>query len=180
MKKPNTQTLIDIKRRALESLKSKSDPFRIMRSEEFKLTPEQQRFVKASYAEHRYIDMRTDCWLWQRNKSDPKGKVALTPQLWLDGSCYNLNRIAWALQHGSVPKGRSLRANCKNAKCFNPAHHELIMPPLLKSVATNAAKAIVKSSSQNDTVKKLLKAINDMDFALTSAKTYVQSLSVTK
>jgi hypothetical protein len=64
-----------------------------------------------------YTTMGPDCWEW-RAARNPRGYGVIN-----DGTRIQLaHRVAWALEHGSVPDGISVLHRCDNAACVRLDH----------------------------------------------------------
>ena len=58
-----------------------------------------------------------ECWPWLAyTKPDGYGQVSIF------GEVHYAHRVAWALTHGPIPRGRSVLHECDNPPCCNPAH----------------------------------------------------------
>lgn len=65
---------------------------------------------------------KTDCWNWQGSLS-----VAGYSRFGLKG--HRMHRIAWQIFHNSeIPKELQIDHLCRNTKCVNPLHLELVTP----------------------------------------------------
>jgi hypothetical protein len=58
-----------------------------------------------------------DCWLWTRGK-DGKGYGAIS----IAGRVLQCSKVAFVLTNGDVSAGLSVRHDCDNPPCCNPAH----------------------------------------------------------
>src|SRR6266550_4712696 len=69
-----------------------------------------QRFFK-------YVDKSGSCWNWIGSKrSTGYGHI------FVEGRYVGAHRIAYALEHGSVPPDRLVLHHCDNPSCVRPGH----------------------------------------------------------
>jgi hypothetical protein len=61
------------------------------------------------------------CWIWVNVHEHAYGS-----QISFDNKRYTFTRIAYELSKREIPKGMFLTRKCKNYKCVNPDHHEVI------------------------------------------------------
>ena len=66
-------------------------------------------------------DMATGCWNWTGALSN--GRYG---SLYYQGRMQKTHRIAWVLQNGEVPIGKELDHLCRNTRCCNPSHLEVV------------------------------------------------------
>lgn len=68
------------------------------------------------------VDIGINCWEWT-------GCTLLGYGIfWMDGRNKRAHRVLWELKFGPVPNGMQLDHLCRNRKCVNPAHLELVTP----------------------------------------------------
>jgi hypothetical protein len=66
-------------------------------------------------------DPDTGCWIWQSSlNTNGYG------QFRLKGKIRKAHRAAWLIFRGPIPKGMTLDHKCRNIKCVNPKHLELV------------------------------------------------------
>jgi len=61
------------------------------------------------------------CWLWS-GRVDGFGYGHFKSQ----GHSLKAHRVAWVLKRGAIPEGLTLDHLCRNPRCVNPAHLELV------------------------------------------------------
>lgn len=73
----------------------------------------------------RYVERGSDevCWEW-RGALDGRGYA----QFWSGESGVNAYRWLYEYERGPVPKGMHLDHLCRNTKCVNPFHLEVVTP----------------------------------------------------
>lgn len=66
-----------------------------------------------------HIDMKSqeDCWNWKASLNH-KGYG----QFKVNGVVLGAHRVAYELEHGTIPKGLQILHKCDNRKCVNPNH----------------------------------------------------------
>jgi hypothetical protein len=74
----------------------------------------------AKFWSHVQIGRPQDCWPWLRGR-DGKGYGAFAYR----GRVLIASRLAWAIEHGSVPQDMQVLHTCDNPPCCNPRHHYL-------------------------------------------------------
>ena len=89
-----------------------------------------------------------ECWPWEGSKvSGGYGVIGIS------GSNQSAHRIAWALVHGKIRKGKQVRHTCPNRDCVNPSH-------LYLSTVAQRMKDVSKgglNSGENNKASKLTK-----------------------
>lgn len=64
-----------------------------------------------------------DCWIWNgslRSQSTGYGGI------WWKGKTWNVHRLVYELLIGAVPAGKQLHHTCRNRRCCNPSHMEVL------------------------------------------------------
>ena len=72
------------------------------------------------------LDPRTGCLEWQGH-IDKRGYALCK---WR-GYSETVQKVAWILSNGPVPKGHKVKRSCGNKACFSPAHLVIKTPDLL-------------------------------------------------
>lgn len=67
------------------------------------------------------VCQKTDCWVWRSGVNK-----AGYGQFNLNGKNVRAHRISYIISRGEIPKGRVLDHLCRNRKCVNPSHLELV------------------------------------------------------
>jgi hypothetical protein len=67
------------------------------------------------------VDPETGCHNWTGALSNKK-----YGSLWKDGRMQKVHRIVWELKHGEVPNGLELDHLCRNTRCCNTSHLEVV------------------------------------------------------
>lgn len=67
----------------------------------------------------------TPCWLWTGPDSGG-GRGGGYPRMSLDGQTVAVHIVMWTNQHGFVPGKKQLDHLCRNRRCVNPDHLELV------------------------------------------------------
>ena len=70
------------------------------------------------------VDKSTDCWMWIAAKND-RGYGQFTSRMEPHNTIY-AHRVAYELQHGSIPEGLELDHLCRHPACVNPDHLEAV------------------------------------------------------
>lgn len=65
----------------------------------------------------RYVEKTDDCWVWRGHRS-PDGYGQVT----YNGRIRRAHRVAWELEHGSVPDDLCVCHACDNPLCVNTSH----------------------------------------------------------
>lgn len=80
---------------------------------------------KVGLAERFWSSVRRDgadeCWLWTKSPSSPYGRFALS-----GNATIAAHRFAYQLLVGPIPAGLELDHLCRQKKCVNPAHLEVV------------------------------------------------------
>ena len=72
----------------------------------------------------RYIDASGDCWEWTGAKTSAGyGQVRIP-----GGPCRGAHRMVWWELVGPIPEDRQIDHLCRNRRCVNPDHLELVTP----------------------------------------------------
>ena len=71
------------------------------------------------------IDETTGCWLWQRSTSGNE-RGGGYPRMSLDGTTVAVHRVSWINQNGAIPPKKQLDHICRNRRCVNPEHLEMV------------------------------------------------------
>jgi hypothetical protein len=83
----------------------------------------------------------TDCWEFQSLKTDGYG------QIWVNGRMMLAHRVAYELEHGSIPEGLDALHHCDNPCCINPEH--LFLGTKADNVADMVAKGRQAKGERN-------------------------------
>jgi hypothetical protein len=67
------------------------------------------------------IDSSNGCWNWIGAISNNR-----YGSLYWDGRMQKTHRIAWILKNGKIPVGMDLDHLCRNTRCCNPSHLEVV------------------------------------------------------
>lgn len=67
----------------------------------------------------------TSCWLWTGPDSGG-GRGGGYPRMALDGQTVAVHIVMWTNAFGFVPGKKQLDHLCRNRRCVNPAHLELV------------------------------------------------------
>ncbi len=62
----------------------------------------------------------TDCWIWKGAQLEGYGIVRR------DGKALRVHRLVWSSLYGPIPITKELDHVCRNTKCVNPDHLELV------------------------------------------------------
>lgn len=78
-----------------------------------------------SIIKHVKINTSTGCWEWEGSTNNGYGEIRVNKQL------YRTHRFVYALLIGPIPKGKGKNIPvidhlCRNRRCCNPAHLQLI------------------------------------------------------
>jgi len=73
------------------------------------------------------IDESTGCWIWtgstsNKSSSHPYGNLKV------DGKMVYAHRFLYAAHKGPIPPGMQIDHLCRNTKCCNPEHLEVVTP----------------------------------------------------
>lgn len=66
----------------------------------------------------------TPCWVWQRKIVQPQGYG----RTWIKGKQVYAHRAYYERYIGPIPDGLTVDHLCRNRRCVNPAHLELVPP----------------------------------------------------
>jgi hypothetical protein len=64
--------------------------------------------------------LRNGCWLWQAAVTNTYGRV------WYGGRMVYAHRLVYELLVGSIPDDAELDHLCRERRCVNPAHGEIV------------------------------------------------------
>lgn len=67
----------------------------------------------------------TGCWSWTGPLSG-NGRGRGYPRMCLDGQTVAVHRVMYTLYHGYVPGKKQIDHVCRNRRCVNPAHLEMV------------------------------------------------------
>ena len=67
------------------------------------------------------------CWVWQGADSGT-GRGGGYGRMSLDGRTVSVHRTMFQIVHGPVPGTRQIDHTCRNRRCCNPDHLELVTP----------------------------------------------------
>lgn len=67
----------------------------------------------------------TGCWVWQGPTSGD-GRGGGYPRMWLDGQTVAVHRVVFTHFQGYIPGKRQIDHTCRNRRCCNPEHLELV------------------------------------------------------
>jgi hypothetical protein len=76
--------------------------------------------------------LATPCWLWtgptsgDGYKGQKKGRGHGYPRMSLDGQTVAVHIVMWTNEHGFVPGRKQLDHLCRDRRCVNPEHLELV------------------------------------------------------
>ncbi|MFN3549267.1 MAG: HNH endonuclease signature motif containing protein [Mesorhizobium sp.] len=78
-------------------------------------------------AQVQIVDMgfETPCHIWTGGDSG-NGRGGGYPRMWLDGQVVAVHIVAWTNEHGYVPGKKQLDHRCRNRRCVNDDHLELV------------------------------------------------------
>lgn len=82
------------------------------------IPPERQAIeATAEFWAHVQVGETNECWPWLLGKTeDGYGHYSILGKQW------KAHRVAYAITHGSIPKGLLICHTCDNPPCCNPAH----------------------------------------------------------
>lgn len=73
------------------------------------------------------VDVQTECWEWQASKSrDGYGGFTIGKNG--QNGLYKAHRVAFNIFVGVIPEGKVIDHKCRNRKCCNPEHLEVVTP----------------------------------------------------
>lgn len=67
----------------------------------------------------------TPCWLWQLADSG-NGRGGGYPRMALNGRTCAVHKVSFTNEHGYVPGNKQLDHKCRNRRCVNPDHLEMV------------------------------------------------------
>lgn len=73
-------------------------------------------------------DRETGCWNWCGGTSGQEGRGADYPRMSLDGATVAVHRASWANENGPIPPRKQIDHRCRNRRCVNPDHLEMVTP----------------------------------------------------
>ena len=73
------------------------------------------------------VDPETGCWVWTGADSG-SGRGGGYARMSLDGQTVAVHRVAYVCTFGFVSSRRHIDHGCRNRRCVNPAHLELVTP----------------------------------------------------
>lgn len=78
-------------------------------------------------AQVQVVDMgfETPCHIWTGGDSG-NGRGGGYPRMWLDGQAVAVHIVAWTNEHGYVPGKKQIDHRCRNRRCVNHEHLELV------------------------------------------------------
>ena len=68
----------------------------------------------------------TSCWLWTGPTSGETGRGNGYPRMCLDGQTVAVHRVVFTHFHGYVPGRKQIDHACRNRRCVNPGHLEMV------------------------------------------------------
>lgn len=71
------------------------------------------------------VDNVTLCWIWKGGCSG-KGRGGGYGRMSLCGQTVATHRVSYTLWHGYIPSKKQVDHKCRNRKCCNPEHLELV------------------------------------------------------
>lgn len=72
------------------------------------------------------IDPETGCHLWTGPDSGKKGRGRGYPRMSLDGQTVAVHLVVYTHYHGYIPSKKQVDHVCKQRRCCNPDHLELV------------------------------------------------------
>ncbi|NTJ63809.1 HNH endonuclease [Agrobacterium rhizogenes] len=82
--------------------------------------------IRARIMERVCIDPNTGCWRWMGSTSGDKGRGKDYPRMSLSGQTVAVHIVMFTNEHGYVPGRKQLDHTCRNRRCVNPAHLEIV------------------------------------------------------
>lgn len=76
-----------------------------------------------------FAGYETPCHIWAGPTSGDgrgDGRGGGYPRMWLDGQTVAVHLVTWTNEHGFIPGKRQLDHKCRNRRCVNPEHLELV------------------------------------------------------
>lgn len=95
--------------------------------------------------------LETPCWIWtgpdsgKAYQGNKKGRGHGYPRMSLDGQTVAVHLVIWTNYHGFIPGKKQLDHLCRNRRCVNPDHLELVTH--LKNQKRRAAAARGKGTT---------------------------------
>ena len=71
------------------------------------------------------LDTQTGCWVWNGRDSG-NGRGGGYPRMNLDGQTVAVHRVLYTHYFGYIPSKKQVDHKCKNRRCLNPEHLELV------------------------------------------------------
>lgn len=72
------------------------------------------------------IDQSTGCWIWTGPDSGKQGRGKGYPRMSLDGQTVAVHIVMWTNEHGFIPGKKQIDHGCRNRRCVNPEHLEMV------------------------------------------------------
>lgn len=72
------------------------------------------------------VDPETGCWEWTGPTSGENGRGSGYPRMNLDGQTVAVHRVMYTHRHGYVPGKKQIDHTCRNRRCVNPDHLEMV------------------------------------------------------
>lgn len=105
--------------------------------------PENQYCSLQCKIKNHYIIVENGCWIWINVNENAHGS-----QISFKGKKYSYKQISYIANKGLIPKGSVITRKCKNFKCINPDHHEIL-----------SREEFFKTTSHNRVTKNINKYI---------------------
>jgi hypothetical protein len=80
------------------------------------LTPEEMQIIRQRFLAK--VEQGPDCWAWKGVAQTPGGRGRMR----IKNRTYYAYRVAYALEHGSLPEGLNICHRCDNPACVRPSH----------------------------------------------------------
>lgn len=77
------------------------------------------------------------CWEWTAKRDNGYGRI------WIKGRLFAAHRVAYELMRGQIPEGLTIDHLCRNRRCVNPEHLEVVSMRvnILRSDSVSAVNA---------------------------------------